>query len=171
VAWNVARCSANLDHVTDRTDAVAEMALAAMQTLVDPDPLAPPRGLGTSDLYEWDLASIPDLEARWRELSGDDGWRRGSGLQFRFATVRLQKAGLMYRQGKKWWATGLGRDALNRHPDPAAFYAEAGKAYSSGNGTRPALRLRPIISMRCRTADGHPTAASTTATSRSARPT
>ena len=106
------------------------MAFAAVRTLVNPDPLAPPEGLGTSALYERVLATIPDLETRWRTLSGDEGWRRGSGLQFRFATVRLQKAGLMYRQGKRWWATGLGRAALNDHPDPVAFYAEASKAYS-----------------------------------------
>ncbi|NKZ06281.1 McrB family protein [Actinomadura latina] len=116
--------------MTDRTDAVAEMAFAAVRTLVNPDPLAPPEGHGTSDLYKRVLSAIPDLETRWRALSGDDGWRRGSGLQFRFATVRLQKAGLMYRHGKRWWATGLGRAALNDHPDPVAFYAESSKAYN-----------------------------------------
>ncbi|NEA24766.1 AAA family ATPase [Actinomadura bangladeshensis] len=116
--------------MTERTDAVAQMAFAAMRTLVAPDQFAPPEGFGTTALYDRVLAAHPNLETRWRALSGDDGWKGGSSLQFRFATVRLQRAGYMYRHGKKWWATGLGRAALHEYPDPAAFYGKARGAYN-----------------------------------------
>lgn len=61
---------------------------------------------------------------------GDDGWGRASGLQFRFTTVRLQRAGWIFKRGKEWEATGLGRAALNDHPDSRAFYGDARKAYA-----------------------------------------
>ncbi|XRQ02690.1 AAA family ATPase [Actinomadura welshii] len=97
---------------------------------MNPDPFAPAAELRQSELHDRIFAADPSLIDRWRQLSGEDGWREGSGLQFRFATVKLQRAGWLHKRGKKWRATGLGRAALEEHPDAVAFYRDARHAYN-----------------------------------------
>lgn len=81
--WCGSWAPTSLDRVTNRTDAVAEMAFAAVRILTDHDPRTIPAGLRYRDLCDRVFAGISDLESRWREISGDVGWAHAAGLQLR----------------------------------------------------------------------------------------
>ncbi|SFN63125.1 5-methylcytosine-specific restriction enzyme B [Actinomadura madurae] len=105
------------------------MAFAAVRILASRDQFADLEGLRYGELSDQIFIAVPDLEARWREMSDDHRWSYAAGQEFRWATTRLQKAGWLNKRNRKWWPTGLGCAALDEYPDPVPFYDEASKAF------------------------------------------
>ncbi|URN05019.1 hypothetical protein LUW74_17965 [Actinomadura madurae] len=112
---------------THRTDAVAEMAFAVVPILASRDPLANHAGLHYSEFSDWIFVADPDLEARWREISG--AGRMPPGCSSPVSEHQAAERRMAEQARPQWWPTGLGRAALDEYPDPVSFYDEALKAY------------------------------------------
>lgn len=122
------RGPANLDHVTRRNEITAEMVFAAVRHLADADPTTASNGMRYRELHDQLLDTIPDLQARWREIAGD-AWCDNSYLALQFASIGLVKAGWLHKNRRRWFSTGLGRRALEEHPNASTFYAKLGRVY------------------------------------------
>lgn len=92
---------------------------------------APQDGLVYGELWGRVLAREPRLETEWRQAVEESP--QENNIPFKnsvnLAATNLDKAGWLHRGQRRWQLTGIGREALDRWPDPVDFYGEASRRY------------------------------------------
>ncbi|MFJ2020605.1 AAA family ATPase [Streptomyces nodosus] len=108
---------------------VVAHALYAAAAVLERDALQD--GLVFGDLMGRVRLREPRLDIDWERAVEESGLENSTPLSrhVNWAATKLVKAGWLYRGGRRWQLTGIGKDALSRWPDPVDFYAEAGRRY------------------------------------------
>lgn len=96
--------------------------------------LASPDGMQAKDALSKLARSVNLTE--YEKGSYAAGGRRFEKI-VRFATVDCVKAGWLLKVKGRWLVTDAGREALEKFPDPEAFYREAVKLYREWKASQP----------------------------------
>src|SRR5689334_10327967 len=97
-----------------------------------------PHGLRFRELWPLVLEQLPGVEQEWATA------RTGTTTadrNFNWYSVSLVKAGWIYKTGRRWYLTGIGRKAIEDYPDPESFFRAGAECYAYWDGNKQSFEL------------------------------